>query len=266
MPSELANKAILLLSPNVGNAVALSTVTEACKMIKRDIETLDNSQLVPFVDQLEKILGPRVGPAIAKKTRSKILELTGMNKSQEQKSQEIVLNSGIDKEIHEFLQKNTLPTENDITDYAKYLSLTYGGDAKSVEKDLIDKVRFHVRNSISKRKTDEELGMFLTSYPQPTKTDIDDFIGYLHLLKLNVQEEELRNQIETQRLLLKFHGTHEEASPEIGRFMDFVKVSGDKKTVGEAMKKQGLTYLIKDDSGDSDKSLSEFIELIKPSL
>jgi len=40
MPSDLADKAILLLAPNIGNANAKSLVIEACKNINSDIETL----------------------------------------------------------------------------------------------------------------------------------------------------------------------------------------------------------------------------------
>lgn len=266
MPSELAEKVISLLTPNIGNAVAKSIVTEACKNINLGIETLNNSNLTPFAEQLEKTLVPRVGPGIAKKTRDKVMEFGGKKTSTAKPLEhETKLEEGIDKEINTFLEKNILPTENDILDYAKYLTMKYGGDARTVEKNLIEQVKLHVKDSISRKKIKEEIRIFLDNFPGANKNDIDDFIKYTHLLKLNFNDDDLKAQIENERLVRKFGGIKEEASPEIDKFMDFVKVSKDKVAVGEAMKNKGLTYLIKDESGNTDKSLSDFIELITPS-
>jgi len=260
MPNELANNIILLLSPSVGDFMAKSIIAETCKMVKVDIEALNKKQLIPFADQLEITIRPRLGPEIAKSIKKKVLEL-----SDKQRLPEISVSGEIDKEINTFLERNILPTENDITDYAKYLSMKYGGNTKSVEKDLIERVKAHVMNSIGKKKINEELTVFLTRYPQPTQSDIDDFIYYMRLLKLNFQDDELREQMEKGRLHIKFHGTQEHEKPsELDQFIDFVKISKDKETVGKAMYKQGLSYFIKDESGVSDKSLSELIELIAP--
>jgi hypothetical protein len=53
-----------------------------------------------------------------------------------QKSPEFQISADIDKEINLFLSNNSLPTDADITDYAKYLTMKYGGNAKSLEKGL----------------------------------------------------------------------------------------------------------------------------------
>lgn len=265
MPSELADKVIHLLMPSVGNAVAKSIVTEACKNINVDIETLDNSKIAAFSEQLEKGLVPRVGPGIAKKTRDKVMEFGGKKTlTAKPPEPETKFDEGIDKEINTFLEKNILPTEKDVLDYAKYLTMKYGGDARTVEKNLIEQVKLHVKDSISRKKIKEEIRIFLDNFPQANKNDIDDFIKYTHLLKLSFVEDELKAQIENERLVRKFGGGKEERQ-EIDKFIDFVKVSNDKGKVGEAMKKQGLTYLIQDESGNTDKSLSDFIELITPS-
>lgn len=265
MPSELAEKVIQLLMPNVGNAVAKSIVTEACKNMNEDIETLDNSKLTPFVEQLEKALVPRVGPAIAKKIRDRVMEFGGKKTSTAKPPEpETKLDEGIDKEINNFLEKNILPTEKDVLDYAKYLTMKYGGDARTVEKNLIEQVKLHVIDSIGRKKIKEEIRIFLDNFPEANKNDIDDFIKYTHLLKLSFVEDDLKAQIENERLVRKFGGVKEERQ-EIDKFIDFVKVSNDKGKIGEAMKKQGLTYLIQDESGNTDKSLTDFIELITPS-
>ena len=56
------------------------------------------------------------------------------------KAPDIPISSDIDKEISSYLAKKALSTESDITDYAKYLAMKHGGDNKSVEKDLIEKI------------------------------------------------------------------------------------------------------------------------------
>ena len=40
----------------------------------------------------------------------------------------------MEKEIDTFLDKNTLPTERDIADYTKYLTLKYGGRRRMLKK------------------------------------------------------------------------------------------------------------------------------------
>ncbi|VVB88810.1 Uncharacterised protein [uncultured archaeon] len=266
MPSEFAEKVINLLTPNVGSAVAKSIVTEACKNMNADVETIDENNLTPFLAQIEKKLILRAGPVIVNKTLDKIKEFGEKKTITSNKAvPETKLDVEIDKEINTFLEKNILPTENDVTDYAKYLAMKYGGDARTVEKNLIDKVRSHVKDTISRKKIMNEIRLFLNNFPGANKTDIDDFITYSRMLKLNFNDDEMRLQIESERLARKFGNFHKDEAPEIDKFIDILKVSKDKSAVGNAMKKQGLTYLIKDESGDPDKSLTDFMELIVPS-
>lgn len=262
MPSDLADKAILLLAPNIGNANAKSLVMEACKNINSDLETLDNSKLMPFLENLEKSLVPRVGPGIAKKTRDKLLELGEKKIPVDTKVvPETKLDEGIEKEIETYLEKNTLQTETDIQDYSKYLTKKYGGEAKTIEHKITDKINLHVKDSIAKKKVKVEIKLFLNNFPHPTKTDIDDFIRYLRLSKVVIDEAEIREQMENERLFRKFEGARSEDAPEADKLMNLVKGSKD---IGENMKKQGMTYLIKDESEDPDKSMSEFMEIMKP--
>lgn len=263
MPSDLADKAILLMSPNIGNANAKSLVIEACKNINADMETLDNSKLMPFLEQLEKSLVPRVGPGIAKKTRDKLMELGEKKIPVENKvATETKLDEEIDREINTYLEKNTLQNENDVQDYSKYLTKKYGGDSKTIETKIAEKVTLHNKNSIAKKKVKVEIKLFLNNFPHPTKTDIDDFIRYLRLSKIVIDEAEIREQMENERLFRKFEGARREDAPEADKLMDLVK--GSKEAIGENMKKQGMTYLIKDESEDPDKSMSEFMEIMKP--
>jgi len=262
MPSDLADKAILLLAPNIGNANAKSIVFEACKSINADIETLDNSKLIPFLEHLEISMVPRVGPGIAKKTKDKLMELGEKKILVENKVvPETKLDEGIEREIEAYLEKNTLQTEDDIQDYSKYLSKKCGGDAKTIEQRIADKV-LHAKDSFAKKKVKVEIKLFLNKFPHPNKTDIDDFIRYLRVLKIVIDEAEIREQMENERLFRKFEGARREDTPEADKLMNRVK--GSKEAIGENMKKQGMTYLIKDESEDSDKSMSEFMEIMTP--
>ncbi len=265
MPSDLADKAILLLTPNIGNANAKSIVFETCKNINADVETLDNSNLIPFLEQLEKSLVPRVGNSIAKKIRDKLMELGGKKTPVDNKVvPETKSYEGIDREIEAYLEKNTLQTEDDVQDYSKYLTKKYGGDAKTIEHKIADKVNLHIKDSNAKKKVKVEIKLFLNTFPHPSKIDIDDFIRYLRLSKIVIDEAEIREQMENERLFRKFEGSRSEDVPETGKLMSLVKGSKDKGTIGENMKKQGMTYLIKDEPEDTDKSISEFMEIMTP--
>lgn len=172
----------------------------------------------------------------------------------------------MDLEIDGFLKKRDLPNEEDIRDYAKYLTLKFGGNAKKIENEIIEKVKIHIKNAICRNKINQEIDNFLERFTQPAKSDVDDFVQYIHVLKLDFSEDELRERIEKERLFRKFHGVQEaEEKSEIDNFINFVKYNNNKEDINNAMKKQGVSYLIKDETGVSDKYLSEFAELMKPS-
>ncbi|MCZ7357849.1 MAG: hypothetical protein O8C66_01240 [Candidatus Methanoperedens sp.] len=227
-------------------------------------DTSNTGDFKEFIDVIELNLsvlsGKNKAAEICNTLRTKAVETTGR-----QKAPETTISTDIDKEISAFLAKNTLPSESDITDYAKYLTMKFGGNAKKVEKDIIEKVKNHVRIAISRKKVNEEIGNFLVRYSQPEQKDIDDFVNYIRLLKLNFPESELREFIEKERLYRKFHGDQEvvEKPSELDQFIDIIKTQ-DKNDISKAMQKQEISYLIKDESGLSDKLVSEFVELMTP--
>jgi len=61
--------------------------------------------------------------------RSKVLYL-----EEKPNKTELVINSDITKRNRYLFRENTLPTERDVSDYSKYLTLKYGGTASNVEK------------------------------------------------------------------------------------------------------------------------------------
>ncbi len=198
---------------------------------------------------------------ICNNIRAKAIEFMG-----NQNLKQTPLSGDIEREMNAFLAKNSLPTEGDVTDYSKYLAMKYGGKAKKVEKDLIEKVKSHVKIAISKKKINEEINNFLDRFPDALEKDVFDFITYLKLEKLTSHEEDVREAIEKERLYRKFNGEQmaEEPTNELDQFIDIIKTQ-DKKGITKAMKQHEISYLIKDESGKSDDILSDFVSLTPPS-
>ncbi|HEY6586014.1 MAG TPA: hypothetical protein VIY97_02500 [Candidatus Methanoperedens sp.] len=218
-----------------------------------------------FVDLLEinisMLAGKNKANDIGNTLRNKALDFV-----EKEKKLEPILNSGMEKEINTFLDKNTLPTERDIADYTKYLTLKYGGQVKNVEKEIIEKVKDQIKKTISQNRIKGEIKDLLARFQEPTTTDIDDFIHYLRLSKLVFEEDDLRDEIEKERLYRKFHGPQDTVIPsEINELVNLIKNSTNKDALSKKLRKQELSYLIKDESGVSDKSVSEFIKLMTPS-
>jgi len=243
------------LGKNVGD-MGLKLLEKSTSKIKIS-ENPSNEEIGTLLADLEKkfslLYGNDKAKGICDDVRKHLVEKS-----------DIPISKNIDNEINNFLLKNALPTERDITDYSKYLVMKFGGNAQQVEKELIEKVRVHIKTRINRKKVNEEIMNFLVRYKDPAKSDIDDFVHYISLSKLEYPENELREQIEKDRLFLKFHGPQEGEESELDKFVDLVRYSNDKDTVNSEIKKQGLSYLVKDESGVSDKALSEFIEFVTP--
>jgi hypothetical protein len=88
----------------------------------------------------------------------------------------------------------------------------------------------------------------------------------MNILKLNIDEKQVKDELEKERLCRKFEEPCAvPASSEIDQFVSFVKTKKDKEAVGNLMQTQGLSYLIKDETGVSEKSLTEFMDIVMPS-
>lgn len=235
-------------------------------LAKKSLSDKSNiSDFKEFIDLLEiniSILsGKNKANEIGNTLRNKALDFAG-----KKKTSEIVLNDDVEKEIDTFLDKNTLPNERDIADYTKYLTLKYGGHAKNVEKEIIDKVKNQIKKTISRNRIKGEINDLLARFQEPTKNDIDDFIHYIRLSKLVFEEDELRDEIEKERLYRKFHGPQDTEVPsELNELVNLIKNTTNKGALSKKLRKQELSYLIKDESGVSDKSVSEFVKLMTPS-
>jgi hypothetical protein len=232
---------------------------------KKSLDDRSNiSDFKDFIDLIEinisVLAGKNKSSDICNRLRNKALDIVDT-----QKKPEPVINSDVASEIEVFLQKNTLPAEKDVNDYTKYLTLKYGGKAKNVEKEIIEKIKSHIKETISRNKIIEEINEFLTRYQQPTETDIDDFINFIRLSKLVFRDDELRDEIEKERLYRKFHGHQDTvAKSEINELVDLLRNTNDKDSIKKNLQNQELSYLIKDESGVSDKSLSDFVKIMTP--
>ncbi len=223
------------------------------------------SQYKEFIDILESnisvLAGKHRAVEMCNTLRTKAAALT-----EYQKVSETPATSEMDLDIIRFLEKNNLPGEKDILEYAKYLTIKYGGNAKEVEKEIIEKVKNHLKDTLNRNKLNEEINKFLIKYPQPAKADVDDFISYIKIFKLTYNENELREEIEKERLCRKFQKPEaKEPMSELDQFVSLLKTKNDKESISKIMKSQEVSYLIKDESGISDQSLSEFADLVKPS-
>lgn len=245
---------------------------EIITKIKTKKNITDNSKikdLKEFIDLIEKNVSAFSGKNKAAEICNAIRAQT-LNKSdemaEEAKAQNMVMSADLDKEIKTFLTTHSLPTEADISDYTKFLTMKYDGNVRVLERDIIEKVKDHVRTGIKKNILSTEISRFLERYPQPEKSDVDDFVKFMNILKLGVDENLMREELEKERLGRKFHeykGSSKES--ELDQFVTSVKGNNDKEAVGKLIQKQGLSYLIKDEQGVSDKSLTEFIEIVAPS-
>jgi hypothetical protein len=233
--------------------------------LKKSLNDNSNiSDFKEFIDHIETnisiLAGKNKANEIGNSLRSKALDLEG-----KQKKSGNVLSNDMEKEIDTFLAKNTLPTEKDVADYTKYLTLKYGGIAKNVEKEIIEKIKIHIKKTISHKRIKEEINDLLIRFREPTKNDIDDFINYIRLSKLAFQEDELRDEIEKERLYRKFHSPQGTEKPsEINELVNLIKNTNNNDALSKRLRKQELSYLIKDESGISDKSVSEFVNLMTP--
>jgi hypothetical protein len=173
--------------------------------------------------------------------------------------------ASINDKIEEFLTKNNLPLESEITRIATYLAMKFKGDTKRIKKDIIEKIKVHIKNEIVLKKIKKEINNFLTRYPQPSQTEIDEFVTYANIFRLNLRDEEIKHLIEKEKLHRKFsESQHIEEISELDNLINIIKTHNDRKDILKEIQKKELSYLVKDDSKISDKLLNELIELLTP--
>ena len=169
----------------------------------------------------------------------------------------------INIDIDQFIAKNSLPAESEITRISAELALKYSCDAEKTKKDIIEIITDNFRVEINKKVIKIEINKFLFGFTNPIKEDVDDFINYIKLLKLKFQDNELKEQIETERLKRKFQDpTLEIRASEIDRFINLLKAYTDKNDFIRALNENELCYLVKDEKGISEKLLFDLAEVM----
>ncbi|MBU3968285.1 MAG: hypothetical protein KKG76_13110 [Euryarchaeota archaeon] len=237
---------------------------------KKNITDSSNiNDLKEFIDILETKLimfsGKHKATEICNAIRTNGIPKTA-DVAEEVKPVDMIKSDELDIEIKKFLTTRALPKEADILDYTKFLALKHRGNVKVIEKDVIEKVKLHVNSGIKKNTLNKEISRFLERYPQPVKSDVDDFVKYMNISKLNIDEKQVREELEKERLCRKFEEPGAfPGSSEIDQLVNTVKGKKDKEAVENLMHKQGLSYLIKDEKGVSEKSLTEFMDIVMPS-
>jgi hypothetical protein len=143
------------------------------------------------------------------------------------------------------------------------MAMKYRVDAQKIKKDLIEKVKVNFKNEFNKKVVKAEINKFLFRYPMPSKEDIDDFVNYFSLLKYTNSKAQIREQIETERLYLKFQDpVLTEKISEFDMLIDQIKGYRDKNDIIKILEEKEISYLIKDETRVSDKSLIELVEQI----
>ncbi len=195
---------------------------------------------------------------------SRGLEITGNEES---------LKSSINTKMKEFLEEHTLPTEGVINRFATYIAYKFCRDVNKVKKEIIETIKDRVKNILMRKAIREDIINFLKAYPQPAKSDVDDFVNYSNLSKMDLHEAELRQQILDEILYHKFYESKDlqepsepdiEESSELSYFLDIIRTNDDKKDIIKEMRNLGVIYIIEDESGVLDRLLNEYIYIIKP--
>ncbi len=166
-------------------------------------------------------------------------------------------------DIDEYLMKKVLPAESEIATQSSVLSKKYGLDAEKIRKEIIYKVRANIVNEINRKFIKAEINKFLFRFPIPVKADVDDFVDYIKLMRMDCSEAGLREQIETERLYRKFQDPiSTDVTSDIDTFINMIKSYSDKNDIVKALEEKELIYIITDETGVSDKLLFNLIEQI----
>lgn len=220
------------------------------KEINEFIKTLEN--IIPLISDAKK------AEEISFALRNSLNDISRKDESvPKEKPDEVSI------EIDDFLKKHDMPSDSEIQDYVRYLKLKYGVNSRKIQEEILDKIKSNLNDSVNKEKIKQEIDTFIERYPKPEKTDIDDFVGYLHILKLRFREDGIREQIEKERLFRKFHEPGDERPGIENLRFDFEKNS-NKEEIQDIMKNEKISYLFKDEVDLSEISRENLNELIKP--
>src|SRR3972149_5320027 len=119
------------------------------------------------------------------------------------------------------------------------------------------------KQKLPESSINNKIKKYLINNTPATEGDITRFATNLAMKHDGDVKKIKREIIEKERLYLRFHEPQCVVEfPELDQLMEEVEIHCDKNDIGKAMQERGLSYLIKDEYGVSDKLLIEFIELL----
>jgi|GEM_PF-3703038 len=118
------------------------------------------------------------------------------------------LQTQFEDEIKKFIRNNPFPSDEEITDFAKYLRISGCINDLTRESRLTNKF-FHQDKEVV-----IEIDNFLDNFSSPSESDIIDFLNYLQEMGLDFDRSELPVWIEKQKLYRKFNSTENEGIGE----------------------------------------------------
>ena len=227
------------------------------KMLQSSVSKLKISEN-PSTDEIETLLSD---------LKKKLVNFYGESKSndildrlhheliQEQRSYE----SELHEKLNYFFSTKGIPQESDISELEKYLrskghkieGIIINDTLKKLSKD---KICFALTENIVTR----EVRSFLNRTPSYSHNDIRQFIKYLQIKELRVNEGAMMEAIEKERLLRKFNDTNiEESQNEKLCRQFFEKVNpGDRTNYGYLVSDEEISKLARNiaDKGNNDRT------------
>jgi len=251
---------IHLLENSIGVISGKNNAISICKHLREKTMELN---LVNETDELRNTLRNEASDININEFLARINAVNYLKDLRPIDKTEKLTSTELHADIDRFLSQNILPVESDLTEFSTDMAMKYHVDAQKIKKDLIEKVKFNFKNEFNKKVVKAEINKFLFRYPIPTKEDIDDFVNYFSLLKYNNSKAQIREQIETERLYLKFQDpVLTEKISEFDMLVDQIKGYRDKNDIIKILEEKEISYLIKDETRVSDKSLIELVEQI----
>ena len=251
---------ISLLENSIGVISGKNNAISICKRLREKTMELN---LVNETDELRNTLRNEASDININEFLARINAVNYLKDLRPIDKTEKLTSTELHADIDRFLSQNILPVESFITEFSEDMTLKYHVDEQKIKKDLIDKVKVNFKNEFNKKVVKAEINKFLFRYPMPTKEDIDDFVNYFSLLKYTNSKAQIKEQIETERLYLKFQDpVLTEKISEFDRLIDQIKGYQDKNDIIKILEDKEFGYLIKNETRVSDKLLNELVEQI----
>jgi hypothetical protein len=163
------------------------------------------------------------------------------------------LENKIKETLDDFFDKKGMPGESDAKKIAKHLiSGGYNQDEKKLIETIEQLSKKKIISSLNDYVVTNEIKAFLNRSPRFTQVDVEKFINYLKVSNPDVNDVEVKNMIEKERLYKKFSQIDEINSNKIHQQCIALFDSGKNKESNP-----NFRYIL------SDKDFIRFVEALK---